>query len=241
VRFSNKVAVVTGGTGGIGWGVADAFSAEGADVLVTGLTPSEADAANRLAGERSIRAVPLDVADASAVEKFFAALTRVDILVNCAGMIRRRDEYDLAVFERVVAVNLTGTMRACQAARPLLARGGGAVVNVASMYSFFGAGHAPGYGASKGAVVQLTKALAREYANQNIRVNAVAPGWIRTPITDPVHGDPEKSAPIVARTPLGRWGEPRDVAGPVLFLCSEAAAFVTGVVLPVDGGYLLTG
>jgi NAD(P)-dependent dehydrogenase (short-subunit alcohol dehydrogenase family) len=89
--------------------------------------------------------------------------------------------------------------------------------------------------------VQLTKALAREYAAQNIRVNAIAPGWIKTAITQPVHSDPVRSAPIVDRTPLGRWGEPTDLAGPVLFLCSEAAAFVTGVVLPVDGGYLLTG
>jgi NAD(P)-dependent dehydrogenase (short-subunit alcohol dehydrogenase family) len=241
VRFSGKAALVTGGTGGIGWGVAEELATEGADVLVTGLTQAEADSASACVGERTIRALPLDVADAGEVQKFFAGLERLDILVNCAGMIRRRDEYDLAVFERVLAVNLTGTMRACQAARPLLARAGGAIVNVASMYSFFGAGHAPAYGASKGGVVQLTKALAREYASQNIRVNAVAPGWIRTAITGPVHGDPEKSAPIVARTPLGRWGEPKDVAGPVLFLCSEAAGFVTGVVLPVDGGYLLTG
>ena len=241
MRFSRKSALVTGGTGGIGWAVADALAAEGADVLVTGLTGAEAEEANRLAGDRSIRAHALDVTDAGAVEKFFAGLARLDVLVNCAGMIRRRDEYDVAVFERVVAVNLTGTMRTCQAARPLLGRAGGAIVNVASMYSFFGAGHAPGYGASKGGVVQLTKSLAREYAGQNIRVNAVAPGWIKTAITQPVHGDPAKSAPIVDRTPLGRWGEPRDVAGPVLFLCSEAAGFVTGVVLPVDGGYLLTG
>ncbi len=241
MRFTGKSALVTGGTGGIGWGIADALAAEGADVIVTGLTQAEADAANRLAGERPIRALPLDVADAGAVAGFFTLLSRLDILVNCAGMIRRRDEYDLAVFERVLAVNLTGTMRACQAARPFLARSGGAIVNIASMYSFFGAGHAPSYGASKGGVVQLTKALARDYASQHIRVNAVAPGWIKTAITDPVHSDPEKSAPIVARTPMGRWGEPRDVAGPVLFLCSEAAGFVTGVVLPVDGGYLLTG
>jgi len=241
VRFSGKSALVTGGTSGIGWGVAEAFAAEGADVLVTGLTTNEADAANRHAAGRSIRAEPLDVTDGHAVEKLVGGLARLDAVVNCAGMIRRRDEYDLAVFEQVVAVNLTGTMRTCQAARGLLAKTGGAIVNIASMYSFFGAGHAPGYGASKGGVAQLTKALAREYATQNIRVNAVAPGWIRTAITEPVHADAVRSAPIVDRTPLGRWGEPKDVAGPVLFLCSEAAAFVTGVVLPIDGGYLLTG
>ncbi len=241
MQFSGKSALVTGGTSGIGWGVAEAFAAEGADVLVTGLTASEADIANRNAAGRSIRAAALDVTDPHAVEKFFGGLARLDAVVNCAGMIRRRDEYDLAVFERVVAVNLTGTMRVCQAARGLLARTGGAIVNIASMYSYFGAGHAPGYGASKGGVAQLTKALAREYATQNVRVNAVAPGWIRTAITEPVHSDPVRSTPIVDRTPLGRWGEPQDVAGPVLFLCSDAAAFVTGVVLPIDGGYLLTG
>jgi len=241
MRFSGRVALVTGGTGGIGWSVAEAFAAEGAEVLVTGLTQVEADAANSLSTGKSLHASALDVTDDEAVSRYFARIARLDVLVNCAGMIRRRDEYDLGVFERVLAVNLTGTMRTCQAARALLARQRGAIVNVASMYSFFGAGHAPGYGASKGGVVQLTKSLAREYAKENVRVNAIAPGWIKTAITKPVHSDPSKSAPIVERTPLGRWGDPKDVAGPVLFLCSEAAAFVTGAVLPVDGGYLLTG
>lgn len=241
MRFTGKTAIVTGGTGGIGWGVAEAFAAEGADVLVTGLTAREAEQAEAHAAGRSIRARVLDVTDPGAVARFFGELSRADALVNCAGMIRRRDEYDLEVFERVIAVNLTGTMRTCQAARPLLAASGGAVVNIASMYSFFGAGHAPGYGASKGGVAQLTKSLAREYAAERVRVNAVAPGWIKTAITEPLVSDPVRSAPIVLRTPLARWGEPKDVAGPVLFLCSDAAAFVTGVVLPVDGGYLLTG
>jgi NAD(P)-dependent dehydrogenase (short-subunit alcohol dehydrogenase family) len=241
MRFAGHAALVTGGTSGIGWGIAEALAAEGADVVVTGLTSTEAELAQANAEGRSIRAAALDVTDPAAVEGFVAGLSELRILVNCAGMIRRRDEYDLAVFERVVAVNLTGTMRMCQAVRPLLAKNGGAVVNVASMYSFFGAGHAPAYGASKGGVAQLTRSLAREYAPENIRVNAVAPGWIRTAITSIVHSDPVKSAPIVERTPLGRWGEPKDIAGPVLFLCSDAAAFVTGVVLPVDGGYLLTG
>jgi NAD(P)-dependent dehydrogenase (short-subunit alcohol dehydrogenase family) len=241
MRFSGKSALVTGGTSGIGWSVSEALAAEGAKVWVTGLTPKEANVANTNAAGRSIYAAALDVTDALAVEKFIGGLAQIDALVNCAGMIRRWDEYDVAVFEQVVAVNLTGTMRMCQASRHLLAKNGGAIVNIGSMYSFFGAGHAPAYGASKGGVVQLTKALAREYAKENIRVNAIAPGWIKTAITEPVWSDPARSAPVVERTPLGRWGEPKDIAGPVLFLCSEAAAFVTGVVLPIDGGYLLTG
>ena len=227
--------LVTGGTSGIGVGIARAFQAAGATVLVTGLTAAEAAAA-RVDG---LDAAPLDVTDGPAVSAFAGRLERLDALVNCAGMIRRRDEHEVDVFAQVVAVNLTGTLRMCAACRPLLAKQGGAIVNTASMYSFFGAGHAPGYGASKGGVAQLTKALAVAYAPQGIRVNAVAPGWIRTAITQPVYSDPARSKPILDRTPLGRWGEPEDVAGPVLFLCSPAAAFVTGAILPVDGGYLV--
>jgi NAD(P)-dependent dehydrogenase (short-subunit alcohol dehydrogenase family) len=239
--FSGKKVLITGGTGGIGGAIATAFAEAGAEVAVTGLTRAEADAADAANRGRAIRASVLDVTDGEAVKACVAALGRLDAVVNCAGMIRRRDEYDPAVFERVVAVNLTGTLRVCEAARPLLKASRGAIVNVGSMYSFFGSGHAPAYGSSKGAVVQLTKALAREYAPEGIRVNAIAPGWVRTEITRPVWSDPARSGPILDRTPMGRWAEPADLAGPVLFLCSSAAGFVTGVVLPVDGGYLLTG
>jgi NAD(P)-dependent dehydrogenase (short-subunit alcohol dehydrogenase family) len=239
-RFADKAALVVGGCGGIGWAIAEAFAREGARVTVTGVTEAEvAGAAGR--GGATTRACLLDATEATAVAKLMAEHTTLDALVSCAGIIRRLDEYDLDVFERVVAVNLTATMRLSEAARPLLARSKGAIVSIASMYSFFGAAHAPAYAASKGGIVQLTKSLARAYAPEGIRVNAVAPGWIKTPITEPVYSNPIKSEPIVSRTPIGRWGEPHDVAGPVLFLCSEAAAFVTGVVLPVDGGYLLTG
>ena len=127
----------------------------------------------------------------------------------------------------------------CIACRPLLAESGGAIVNIASMSSFFGNGQAPAYSASKGGVAQLTKSLAIAWGTENIRVNAVAPGWITTPLTQALRDDPARSAAILARTPLNRWGQPEDVVGAVLFLCSPAAAFITGIVLPVDGGYLI--
>jgi NAD(P)-dependent dehydrogenase (short-subunit alcohol dehydrogenase family) len=152
-------------------------------------------------------------------------------------MIRRAAEFELEVFEQVLDVNLTGTMRVCSAFRPHLAARAGAIVNTASMLSFFGGGLVPAYSASKGGIAQLTKSLAIAWAPDGIRVNAVAPGWIATPLTAALQGDPARSGPILDRTPMKRWGRPEDVVGPVLFLCSSAAAFVTGVVLPVDGGY----
>jgi NAD(P)-dependent dehydrogenase (short-subunit alcohol dehydrogenase family) len=138
-----------------------------------------------------------------------------------------------------VDINLNGTMRACAAAREGLKARRGCIVNTASMLSFFGGGLTPGYSASKGGVAQLTKSLAIAYAADGIRVNAVAPGWIATPLTQALQNDPTRSAQIVGRTPMGRWGQPEDVADPVLFLASPAARFITGVVLPVDGGYLI--
>jgi NAD(P)-dependent dehydrogenase (short-subunit alcohol dehydrogenase family) len=182
----------------------------------------------------------LDVRDDPAVAPSVGGHATQAVLVNCAGVIRRGAEHDPAVFAEVLDINLSGTMRACTAARPLLAARGGCIVNTASMLSFFGGALVPGYSASKGGIVQLTKSLAIAYAADGIRVNAVAPGWIATPLTQALQDDPARSAPILARTPLGRWGTPEDVAGPVLFLAGAAARFVTGVVLPVDGGYLVS-
>ncbi|HTM78521.1 MAG TPA: SDR family NAD(P)-dependent oxidoreductase [Devosia sp.] len=239
--FSGKHVLVTGGTSGIGAAIARAFLRAGATVTAAGIAQGEADA---LAGDPDFAQAQLkllDVRDGEAVTALIETLPALDILVNCAGIIRRGDELDPAVFEQVIDVNLNGTMRCCAAARPLLAKSGsGAIVNLASMLSIFGGGLVPGYAASKGGISQLTKSLAIAYAPDAIRVNAVAPGWIATPLTQTLRDDPARSDPILARTPLKRWGSPADVAGAVLYLCSPVASFVTGTTLVVDGGYSIS-
>jgi NAD(P)-dependent dehydrogenase (short-subunit alcohol dehydrogenase family) len=184
--------------------------------------------------------VRLDVTDENSVAALIGRCPRIDALVNCAGtLVRQGGEYEIANFRRVLEVNLVGTMRMCLAAKAKLAEAKGAIVNTASMYAFFGAPHAPAYAASKGGVAQLTKSLAVAWATEGIRVNAIAPGWIESELTRPAIDDAPRSAAIVGRTPMGRWGKPEDVAGAVLFLLSDAARFVTGTVLPIDGGYLV--
>jgi NAD(P)-dependent dehydrogenase (short-subunit alcohol dehydrogenase family) len=231
--------LVSGGSSGIGAAIARAFAAAGARVTATGATAAEVAAARGCDGATGIDHAVLDVRDGAAVIALVAGLGPLDVLVNCAGVIRRGAEFEPEGFADTVDINLNGTMRLCTAARVGLAQRRGCIVNTASMLSFFGGGGVPGYSASKGGVAQLTKSLAIAWAAEGIRVNAVAPGWIATALTAPLHGDTVRSATVLGRTPLGRWGTPEDIAGPVLFLCSPAAAFVTGVVLPVDGGYLI--
>jgi NAD(P)-dependent dehydrogenase (short-subunit alcohol dehydrogenase family) len=238
--YAGRVALISGGTSGIGAGIADALARCGALVTVTGATEEEAEAARSAPSCGCRDARKLDVRDAAAIAALMADLPRLDILVNCAGIIRRGSEHDPEVFADVLDVNLTGTMRLCAAARPLLAKTAGCIVNTASVLSFSGGGLVPGYSASKGGVAQLTKSLAIAYAADKIRVNAIAPGWIATKLTQPLQDDPGRSAAILARTPLGRWGRPDDIAGAAVFLCSPAALFITGAVMPVDGGYLVT-
>jgi NAD(P)-dependent dehydrogenase (short-subunit alcohol dehydrogenase family) len=234
---SPRTVLVSGGSSGIGAAIARAFAADGCRVVATGVSEAEIAAARRDPIFTGIDTRVLDVRDGAAVKALLASIDTLDVLVNCAGTIRRGAEHDPEVFAEVLDINLNGTMRVCAAARSKLAPRRGCIVNTASMLSFFGGGLVPGYSASKGGVAQLTKSLAIAYAADSIRVNAVAPGWIATPLTQPLQDDAARAAPILARTPMGRWGEPAEVADVVLFLCSRAARFVTGVVVPVDGGY----
>ena len=230
-----KQVLITGGARGIGWGIAQAMLDAGYGVTVTGLTADEVAAVPQLA---NLKSAVLDVTNDADVAALTGSLTRLDALVNCAGIILREGkEFTIQGFQQVIDVNLTGTMRMCMAAKPLLEKNGGAIVNTASLWSFFGGPLTPAYTASKGGVAQLTKALAVAWAPA-IRVNAIAPGWVETDLTRAAQADRARSDAIIARTPFGRWGKPEDIGGAVVFLCSDAAGFITGAVLPVDGGYI---
>ncbi len=244
-RLDGKVAVVTGGARGLGRAAAELLAEAGAAVAI--LDRDAAAGAKTAGGIAGASFHPVDVTEEASVEAAMAAVVArhggIDVLVNNAGIGLRHPAVDhpLADWDKVVAVNLTGVFLCARtAARTMLVRGGGAIVNLASIMGFSGGGVYPNvsYQATKGAVVNMTRALAVEWAKSGIRVNAVAPTWVKTDLTAALLAQPDVLARIEALTPMARLATPEEVAHAILFLASPAAAMVTGHTLPVDGGFL---
>ena len=231
-----KTVVVTGGTSGIGKAAAIVLAASGYRVVAAGLFDREIEECGNDASMAGIELVKLDVCDEAQVKEFFSGLDVLHALVNCAGVGRSGDEFASAGFSRTLEINLHGTMHCCYAAKDLLAAQGGAIVNIGSLMSLFGSATAPAYAASKGAVLQFTKSLAAAWAADGIRANVIAPGWIATRMTEGIQHE-DAIMQKVKRAPMGRWGQPEDIANGIDFLLSEKASFITGVILPIDGGY----
>ena len=243
--FSGTAVLITGGTGGLGLAIASSFQQADASVIVTGTRPSASAYDEDL---RAYRYIQLDVEDRNQIDRMAAQIERLDIVINSAGVAMFAlglDEADPDVFERAIAMHLSSVQRLTTRLAPLLSGsrlpGGASIVNMASMSSFFGMNLLPAYGTAKTGLVGLTRALAVRWASRNIRVNAVAAGLTRTRMTGPLLADSDLSSSLLSRVPLGRHGEPVDVAGGTLFLCSAAASWITGQTLPVDGGFTVAG
>lgn len=248
--LSGKVAVVTGGGGGLGSAISLGLAGAGADVVPVDLTDESTSAlASKIEslGRRTMRAA-MDAADPEEVDAFVEALLgrmgRVDILINCVGMTIKKPILELSVDQwnavqdaNLKAVYITGSA----VARAMKDQDGGSIVNMASMGSFVGIRTSAPYCAAKGGVLQLTKVMAQEWAPYGIRVNAIAPGFFNTRLFDGIRSKPEQYKRVLDRIPLGRIGEPSELVGAVVFLTSQASAYITGVCLPVDGGYLASG
>lgn len=244
--LQGKVAIVTGGNGGIGLGIATGLASAGAGVIVAARNPEKNQAAVGALREigAEAMAVPVDVNNESSVKAMVkeavAAFGRIDILVNNAGIwvANAPQNYTLEEWQRVMDTNLTGVFLCSREIYPHMAgAGGGKIINIGSMTSIFGHPFVASYSSSKGAVVQLTKSLAVAWAGNNIQVNAILPGWFETDLTGPIEKLPDHHNAISSRIPQNRWGEPEDLAGTAVFLASRASDYITGIALPVDGGY----
>lgn len=234
ISFSvqDKHVLISGGSGGIGSAFAQAFLQHGAQVTLTDLKPPPDDILN--AGARFEM---LDITSDEAVLALSKRIDRLDVLIHCAGKLQRWEEHQPEVFRDIVDIHLFGNVRLAAAFRPHLKQTRGCLINIASMYSYFGAPQVPAYAAAKTAVVGLTRSLALAYAEDGIRVNAIAPGWIATEISRGGRENPEFNNKLLARLPNKRWADPAELAGTALFLASPASSLINGVTIPVDGGY----
>lgn len=244
--FSGKRAIVTGATRGLGLGMSEALLERGCTVCMIGSSDRIHKAASSMQ-EKGYKAIPIqgDLGDRKALNDMFQhAMTEmggIDILVNAAGIQRRHpsEDFPLEDWDAVMRVNLDAVFILCQlAAREMIKQGRGKIINIASMVSWFGGVTVPAYTASKGAVTQMTKAFANDWGAKGINVNALAPGYMLTEMTQPVFDNPTRNEGITARIPMKRWGSPEDMKGPALFLASSASDYLNGAIIPVDGGYL---
>lgn len=237
--YSGKAVLVTGGSSGIGRAIAVGFRDAGAAVTVLGTRGGPEDYPDELSGMTYRQ---LDMTDNDGILALATEMPALGVLVNSAGTtVRGPAAFEPDNFEYTVQVNLNGAYRISHAFREQLAASGGSIVNIASMTSYFSSPRGPGYGASKAGILQLTQSLASAWASDGIRVNGIAPGWIATKLTAPVQANEPVNRKIIERTPMGRWGQPEEMAGTALFLASDAAGFVTGVTIPVDGGWSAEG
>jgi len=248
--LEGKVAVVTGGTSGIGRALSLGLAEAGADVIPTARRQQQVEdtaSAIEALGRQTLR-LASDVCDRASLERLLAAAQdrfgKVDILVNCAGIIKRTPTIDLTEEEwaNILNTNLTGTLRACQIfGRPMIEKGYGRIINIASLNSFVALNEVAAYAASKAGVVSLTRSLAVEWSKKGVTVNAVAPGVFRTDLNAKLLDSTPRGQELLMRTPMGRFGKTEELVGAAIYLASDSASFVTGQILVVDGGFLASG
>lgn len=244
--LTGKKAIVTGAASGLACGMAEGLMENGAEVTIIDISAKTEEVADGFRKRGfACHGIAADLGDGAQLEDAFdrsvSGMNGLDIIVNAAGVQKRHksEEFPMEDWEFVMNINLTSVFRLCQlSARHFLEHGGGKIINIASMLSFFGGYTVPAYAASKGGVAQITKAFANEWAGKNINVNALAPGYMATVMNTALMEDGRRSEEILGRIPAGRWGTKEDMKGPVVFLASKASDYLNGAVIPVDGGYL---
>jgi len=240
IDLTGKVALVTGGASGIGYAIAEGFKEAGAEVIVTAKSDESLKKCNIQTKFGAIRKYKLDVTNDISIEKIFEEIDDLHILVNNAGIVKRGLEYRIEHFADVINTNLMGVMRMSHEALPKLALTHGNIINIASMFSFFGSPMSPGYTASKTGLIGLTKSLANGWSQYHVRANAIAPGYIETKLTKLLQEEEEQRERITERTAMKKWGVPEDIAGAAVYLASDRASYTTGTTITVDGGYSIT-